>query len=108
MTLAGLVKQEITVATEITAASVSHPRKKNKKTNAITRFSHMAGRGISNLWMNLSKQSGEGAVTLDTVDHPRSRGGIGCARSARADKGVRIEQKGQPVQAQGQRQLGKR
>ena len=33
------------VATEITAASESQPRKKNRNRNATTRFSHIAGRG---------------------------------------------------------------
>ena len=33
------------VATEITAASVPQPRKKNRNRNDTARFSHMAGRG---------------------------------------------------------------
>ncbi|MNH23176.1 hypothetical protein D3C79_830630 [compost metagenome] len=42
ITLTGPVKNEMITATEITAASVPHPRKKNRKTKLTARFSHIA------------------------------------------------------------------
>src|SRR6516225_2342705 len=43
--LIGPVRYEITVATEITAASELQPRKKNRKMNDTSRLNHIAGRG---------------------------------------------------------------
>ncbi len=43
--LTGPVRYEMIVATEMTAASVPQPRKKNRKVNDTARLSHIAGRG---------------------------------------------------------------
>ncbi|MNC05231.1 hypothetical protein D3C77_521850 [compost metagenome] len=43
--LIGPVRNEITTATEITAASTPQPRKKNRKMKLTARFSHIAWRG---------------------------------------------------------------
>src|SRR5579864_344182 len=43
--LIGPVRYEITVATEITAASELQPRKKNRKMNDTSRLNHIAWRG---------------------------------------------------------------
>lgn len=44
ITLVGPVRYEITVATEMTAASAPQPRKKNRKMNDTARLNHMAER----------------------------------------------------------------
>src|SRR6185312_11427097 len=43
--LIGPVMYEMIVATEITAASLPQPRKKNRNTNETARLNHIAGRG---------------------------------------------------------------
>ena len=48
------------------------------------------------------------AADLHGVDHARRRRGIGAARAARTDECIGVQQNGQPIEVQRQRQLGER
>ena len=96
------------VATEITAASLPQPRKKNRKTKDTARLNHIAGRGMPYCRMHAPEHFGHRAAALHGINHARRRGGVGAARTAGTDEGIGIEQQRQPIEIQRQRQLRER